>query len=291
MHDAINRRFEEMASLAAPSGAEGPLRDHLRREFEALGAEVEVDGVGNLLARKGGGGQLLLFGLDEPTFIATGGGPGGKGAGAPAHGPKAEALAGRLVAAGDRQAILRLEKDELTFDPLGEPIDVGCAAVFGAPRRAIGGALVGPDAGRRACIAAALEVLGQIGDFTAVGLSRSAFSQQGGAALLLQQRRPLGVALEVLDEDDGIEIGSGPVLLARGGGYAAPPRLHGLRRDGACVAVRPEFRPLAARLQPAGVDGLAIGLVARYRGGDLERIAHQDAQALAVLLREVLAAS
>ncbi|MDA8346138.1 MAG: hypothetical protein M0Z66_11715 [Thermaerobacter sp.] len=291
MQDAIRRTFEAMADLSAPSGAEGPLRDWLRHELESKGAATEVDAVGNLLAHKGDGGQLLLLGLDEPTFIATGGGPGGKGAGASGTDLKNDALAGRLVRAQRQEALLRIEKDELTFDPLDEAFAVGQSAVFAAERRVVHDALIGPDSGRRACIAAALAAVADLRDMTLVGLSRSAFSPQGGASLLLRARRPQGVALDVLDEDDGNEIGCGPVLLARAKGYAAPPKMRSLRRDGVTVAVRPEFRTLAARLLPAGVEGLAVGLLARYRGGDQERIAYQDANGLADLLREVLAAS
>lgn len=86
-----------------------------------------------------------------------------------------------------------------------------------------------------------------------------------------------------------MEIGCGPLLVAEG--YSVPPFVDALRRDGAALTVRSDARPLAARLQPAGIEGIGLGLAARYRGGDQERIAYQDAKAAGLLLREALASS
>jgi hypothetical protein len=289
MDEAVRRRFGEISDPAAPAGREGPLRDLLAQALTAAGAQAEVDAVGNLIARKGHGGQLVLVGLDEPSFIATGGGPGGRGLAATGTALKPDALNGRLIKAGDRLAVLRAQKEELTLDPLQEPWEAGEAGVFAAPRFAAGDALVGPDAAHRALLAALLEASAALSDLTVIGLSRSGFSQQGGAALLLAERRQRGVALEVVDEDDGSEIGNGPLLLL--GGYAAPPRVQQLRREGVPCAVRAAARPLAGRLQSAGIEGIGLALAARYHGSDQERIAYQDAVAMAGLLREVLASS
>ena len=62
-----------------------------------MGADVATDAVGNLFARRGDGGSLLLLALDEPTFAATGAGPEGLGAVALGTALAAQELDGRAV--------------------------------------------------------------------------------------------------------------------------------------------------------------------------------------------------
>ena len=284
--------FAAMAPLGSAAGGEGPLRDWLASHLMEQGADVSTDALGNLLARAGGGGPLVLCALDEPTFFATGTGHEGRGVVASGTALGLEVLSGRRVrSAGGHEALLQARAGELLLDPLSGLPEVGEAFTFAQERRAVEGALVGPDAGRRSLICAVLAALKWRVDFTLLGLARAGFSPQGGQDLLLRSGCSRGVALDLLEEEDEHKVGCGPVLLARSSRYVAPERMRGLFGTGRQTAVRPELRSLAARLQPAGIEGLGICLPVRYLGGDQERIAYQDVEGLRELLKEALAPS
>lgn len=48
--DRVVKLLEELSNAPAPSGYEGPVRDILRREFQAAGLEVSNDGMGSIIA-------------------------------------------------------------------------------------------------------------------------------------------------------------------------------------------------------------------------------------------------
>jgi endoglucanase len=47
--DRVAKLLEELSNAPAPSGYEGPVRDILRREFQAAGLEVSTDGMGSII--------------------------------------------------------------------------------------------------------------------------------------------------------------------------------------------------------------------------------------------------
>jgi endoglucanase len=47
--DRVAKLLEELSNAPAPSGYEGPVRDILRREFQAAGLEVSNDGMGSII--------------------------------------------------------------------------------------------------------------------------------------------------------------------------------------------------------------------------------------------------
>src|SRR4051794_4627262 len=47
--DRVVKLLEELSNAPAPSGFEGPVRDILRREFQAAGLEVSNDGMGSVI--------------------------------------------------------------------------------------------------------------------------------------------------------------------------------------------------------------------------------------------------
>src|SRR3954451_5130050 len=47
--DQIMKLLQELSNAPAPSGFEGPVRDILRREFQAAGLEVSNDGMGSII--------------------------------------------------------------------------------------------------------------------------------------------------------------------------------------------------------------------------------------------------
>lgn len=276
--------------LPAPCGDEGALRAALSARLDALGAVVDRDSVGNLMARRGNGGSLLLLALDEPTFVATGAGPDGMAVAALGVQLSARELDGRAVVSprGDR-ALLRAGAHGLLLDPLGDPPEPGQAYIYSTARRIMDGHLVGPGAGARALQALALAALERLADFTLVALARTGIAARGGQELLFRARRPLGVALDAVVEEDGSEIGAGPLEFARASGYARPASLAPCA--GTRVLVRTDQPVLASLLQPAGVLARSLALAVRYRGGDQERLAIQDAVRLADLLQSVLSSS
>ena len=160
---------------------------------------------------------------------------------------------------------------------------------FGAPRRIVGDAAVGPGIGRRLLQAAALAACWQLADVTLVALARTGISPRGGQELLLRSGCTMGVALEVAVEEDESEIGQGPLEIVRAMGFARAASLG--PSAGARPAVRTDQPVLASLLLPAGVAARSFALAARYRGSDLERLAIQDAVRLAELLQSALSPS
>jgi putative aminopeptidase FrvX len=74
MHQAeMLALLEELLRCHAPSGDEGEIDTVIRREFEATGAQVWADGVGNLYARLAGDGPKVLIAAhkDEIGMIVT----------------------------------------------------------------------------------------------------------------------------------------------------------------------------------------------------------------------------
>ena len=57
LHDFLRR----LVSTPSLSGHEGEVAEIVVREMEALGYEVAVDEMGNVIGRRGGGGRLILF--------------------------------------------------------------------------------------------------------------------------------------------------------------------------------------------------------------------------------------
>lgn len=276
--------------LPAPAGEEGPLRGALAEHLRGMGAEVEIDPVGNLCARRGDGGKLLLLALDEPTFAATGAGPDGLAAAALGTSLTPQELEGRAVQGlRGEEASLRVGAPGLLLDPLGEAPEPGQLFIYQAKRRIVGDYLVGPGVGGRALQAAALLSLNELQDFTLIGLARTGIAARGGQELLFRARRPLGVALDAVVEEDGSEVGAGPLEIARAAGYARPASL--ASSAGARALVRTDLPVLASLLQPAGISGRSLGLSVRYRGSDQERLAIQDAVRLVGLLQSVLSPS
>ncbi len=255
-----------------------------------MGAQVALDAVGNLTAVRGEGGVLLLCALDEPTFVATGAGPGGLGAAALGSPLPPQELDGRIVRdLAGAEAQLRAGARGLLLDPFGEPPEPGRLYVYGASRRIVGDSLVGPGAGVRALQAAAIAALEGVEQFTLVALARTGVAARGGLELLHGVRRPQGVALEAILEEDGSEIGLGPLEIARAAGYARPASF--AWDAGTRSTVCADLPVLASLLQPAGVVARALALAVRYRGSDQERLSIQDAVRLADVLRSALSPS
>ncbi len=246
--------------------------------------------MGNLSARRGDGGSLVLLALDEPTFAATGAGPGGLGAAALGTALTPQDLDGRAVQGRHgEEAVLRAGAHGLLLDPLGGEPEPGALFTYRAQRRAVGDYLVGPGVGKRTLQAAALAALAGIESFTLVALARTGIASRGGQELLFRVRRPLGVALDAVLEEDGSEMGAGPLEIARAAGFARPASL--APSVPARSLVRAQEPVLASLLQPAGVMARSLALAVRYRGGDQERLHIQDAVRLAELLQSALSPS
>jgi putative aminopeptidase FrvX len=61
--DRVERLLEELSNAPAPSGFEGPVRDILKREFQAAGLEISYDGLGSIIGTLRGpvsGPRILL---------------------------------------------------------------------------------------------------------------------------------------------------------------------------------------------------------------------------------------
>jgi hypothetical protein len=274
----------------APSGDEGPLRAILTAHLEAMGAEVEVDPVGNLSARRGEGGSVVVLALDEPTFAATGAGPDGRGVAALGTALPSQELDGHVVRSRQGgKAVLRAGERGLLLDPLVGTLEPGTVFTYAAQRRVAGAHLVGPGIGTRALQAAALAALAELPEFTLVALARTGIAGRGGQELLFRLRRPVGVALDAVLEEDGSEMGAGPLEFARAAGYARPASLAGL--SGVRCLVRAQESVLASLLLPAGILSRSLALAVRYRGGDQERLHIQDAVRLVELLQSALSPS
>ncbi len=288
--DRFTALLADLLPPRAPSGDEGPLRAILAAHLEAMGAEVEVDPVGNLGARRGEGGSLVLLALDEPTFAATGAGPDGRGAAALGTALPPQDLDGHVVQSREGgKAVLRAGERGLLLDPLVGSPEPGTVFTYSAQRQAVGEHLVGPGIGTRTLQAATLAALAGLPDFTLVALARTGIAARGGQEFLFRLRRPVGVALDAVLEEDGSEMGAGPLEFARAAGYARPAPLAGL--SGVRCLVRAQEPVLASLLLPAGILGRSLALAVRYRGGDRERLHIQDAVRLVELLQSALSPS
>jgi len=71
--DSTNELLRELTEAFGPTGAEGPVRNILRRELTPLAAQIEQDGMGNLIATLPGSAdrpRILLDGhMDEVGFL------------------------------------------------------------------------------------------------------------------------------------------------------------------------------------------------------------------------------
>ncbi|MFO7625512.1 MAG: M42 family metallopeptidase [Anaerolineales bacterium] len=65
--------IKKLVETAAPSGYEAPVRELIRAEIEPYADEIRVDPMGNLIARKGQGGQKIMLSahMDEIGVMVT----------------------------------------------------------------------------------------------------------------------------------------------------------------------------------------------------------------------------
>lgn len=94
--------IEKLAEIPGPCGYETRVRAAVRAEVEAYADAVHIDGLGNLIVRKGerrtaGKRILLLAHMDEPGFIVSHIRRDGAARFAPLGGPRPEYLAGSRV--------------------------------------------------------------------------------------------------------------------------------------------------------------------------------------------------
>jgi tetrahedral aminopeptidase len=250
--------IKKLVETAAPSGYEAPVRELIRAEIEPYADEIRVDPMGNLIARKGQGGQKIMLSahmdeigvmvthIDENgfiRFISLGG-------------------VNPLTCIGTRVRFLNGQAGVIHMERLEEPgrvppleklfIDVGAtskeqvllrvgdAGVFEAPFLDLGDRLVSKAMDDRIAVAVLVETmrkLSQAGSASPHEL-HFVFSVQeevglrGATTAAYGVDPELGLAVDVTRTGDTprsikmeVALGKGPAIKVRDSGMLADPRV------------------------------------------------------------------
>jgi tetrahedral aminopeptidase len=250
--------IKKLVETASPSGYEAPVRELIRAEIEPYADEIRVDPMGNLIARKGQGGQKIMLSahmdeigvmvthIDENgfiRFISLGG-------------------VSPLTCIGTRVRFLNGQAGVIHLERLDEPgkvpaleklfIDVGAtskeqvslrvgnAGVFEAPFLDLGDRLVSKAMDDRIAVAVLVETLRKISEDTLASPHELYFvfsvqeevGLRGATTAAFGVDPDLGLAVDVTRTGDTprsikmeVGLGKGPAIKVRDSGMLADPRV------------------------------------------------------------------
>ena len=250
--------IKKLVETASPSGYEAPVRELIRAEIEPYADEIRVDPMGNLIARKGQGGQKIMLSahmdeigvmvthIDENgfiRFISLGG-------------------VSPLTCIGTRVRFLNGQAGVIHLERLDEPgkvpaleklfIDVGAtskeqvslrvgnAGVFEAPFLDLGDRLVSKAMDDRIAVAVLIETLRKISEDTPASPHELYFvfsvqeevGLRGATTAAFGVDPDLGLAVDVTRTGDTprsikmeVGLGKGPAIKVRDSGMLADPRV------------------------------------------------------------------
>jgi tetrahedral aminopeptidase len=250
--------IKNLVETASPSGYEAPVRELIREKIEPYADDIRVDPMGNLIARKGQGGQKIMLSahmdeigvmvthIDENgfiRFISLGG-------------------VSPLTCIGTRVRFLNGQAGVIHLERLDEPgkvpsleklfIDVGAtskeqvslrvgdAAVFEAPFLDLGDRLVAKAMDDRIAVAVLIETMRKLSEETPTSPNELYFvfsvqeevGLRGATTAAFGVDPDLGLAVDVTRTGDTprsikmeVGLGKGPAIKVRDSGMLADPRV------------------------------------------------------------------
>ena len=248
---------QKLVETFSPSGYEAQIRAVVRAEIEPFADEIQVDALGNLIARKGqlkpGGSRIMLSAhIDEIGVIATHIDENGFVRFTIIGGVRPHTcLGGRVRFINGVQGVIGAERlDDLykvpTFEQLyidvgrdsrdGHPVRVGDVAGFDRPFADLGKRMVAKSMDDRIGAVVLIEAMRQIKDtpheLFFVFSVQEEVGVRGATTAAFGVDPDLGLAVDVTGTGDTpkarkmeVSLGNGPAIKVRDGGMLADPRV------------------------------------------------------------------
>lgn len=318
--------IKSLVESIGPSGYEGATRDLVRAEINGLADEIRVDPLGNLIARKGSGGQRIMLAahMDEIGVIATHIDENGFVRFTTIGGVRPHTcLGGRVRFLNGSQGVIggeRLEEGGKvhTFDQLfidvGAvsretcPVKVGDMAVFDRPFLDLGDRLVSKTMDDRIACAILIEALRQIkntpNELYFVFTTQEEVGTRGAGTAAFGIDPEIGISVDVTGTGDtprgtrmAVALGKGPAIKVRDGGMLSDPRLVQAMVETAEAAGIPyQLEVLEAgttdaramQVSRAGMPAGCVSIPCRYIHSPSEMVDYNDVQNAVRLLVALL---
>lgn len=322
----MKKLIEKLITTSGPPGYESQIREVVRAEIENLVDEVNVDALGNLIAKKGSGGQKIMLAghMDEIGVIATHIDENGfvrfsnLGGVFPRYVPggRVRFLDGTLGVVGtervtDAYKVPPLNKMFIDVGATSKkdcPIKVGDVAVFERPFSVLGNRLVSKAMDDRIAVAVMIETLRQLKktphELYFVFTVQEEVGVRGATTAAFGIDPDLGLAVDVTATGDtpkgvkmDVALGKGPAVKIKDAGSLADPRVVEWMVKTAKKAKIPyqmeilEFGGTDARaiqLTRAGVPAGCLSIPCRYVHSPSEMVDIGDVENAVKLLVELL---
>lgn len=306
--------IQKLVETTGPSGYEAEIRAVVRAEVAPLADEVRVDALGNLIARKGQGGQKIMLSahIDEIGVIVTHIEENGflrfTGIGGvyPLHcvGGRVRFLNGQIGViyserTEDRSRVPGLDQmyiDVGATSPKDSPVRVGDVAAFDRSFVDLGDKLVSKAMDDRISAAVLIETLRQLKstpyEVYFVFSTQEEVGLRGATTAAYGIDPDLAVAVDVTGSGDtpkgykmAVALGKGPAVKVRDGGMLADPRIVAWMSQTAEKAGIPyqlevlEFGTTDARaiqITRAGVPAGCLSIPCRYIHSPSEMVDYRD---------------
>lgn len=249
--------IQKLVEITAPAGYEAPVRAVIRSEIESYADEIQVDALGNLIARKGAGGAagktvMVAAHMDEIGIIASHIDENGyirftNLGGVMPHtcvGGRVRFLNGTSGVIGmerpvDPAKLPRLEEmfvDVGAADRASCPVKVGDVAAFERPFLDLGKRLVAKAMDDRIGVAVLIEALRQLKETPHrvyfVFSTQEEVGLRGATTAAYRLDPDLGIAVDVTRTGDTpkgvsmeVKLGKGPAIKVRDSGMLSDPLL------------------------------------------------------------------
>lgn len=318
--------IQKLVETTGPSGYEAEIRAVVRAEVAPLADEVRVDALGNLIARKGQGGQKIMLSahIDEIGVIVTHIEENGflrfTGIGGvyPLHcvGGRVRFLNGQIGViyserTEDRSRVPGLDQmyiDVGATSPKDSPVRVGDVAAFDRSFVDLGDKLVSKAMDDRISAAVLIETLRQLKstpyEVYFVFSTQEEVGLRGATTAAYGIDPDLAVAVDVTGSGDtpkgykmAVALGKGPAVKVRDGGMLADPRIVAWMSQTAEKAGIPyqlevlEFGTTDARaiqITRAGVPAGCLSIPCRYIHSPSEMVDYRDVKNGVQLLVKML---
>lgn len=318
--------IQKLVETTSPSGYEAAIRAVVRAEVEPLADEVRVDALGNLIVRKGSGGQKIMLSahMDEIGVIVTHIEESGylrfTGIGGvhPMH-----CVGGRVRFINGQMGVIYVERtedrskipglDQMYIDVGASsrkdcPVRVGDVAAFDRSFIDLGDKLVSKAMDDRISVAVLIETLRQLKstphEVYFVFSTQEEVGTRGATTAAYGIDPDLAVAVDVTGSGDtpkgykmAVALGKGPAVKVRDGGMLSDPRIVAWMTRTAEKAHLPyqlevlEFGTTDARaiqITRAGVPAGCLSIPCRYIHSPSEMVDFRDVQNGVRLLVEML---
>ncbi|GAB4490282.1 MAG: M42 family metallopeptidase [Anaerolineales bacterium] len=308
--------LQKLTETFSPSGYEAAIREVIRAEIEPLADEVHVDALGNLIARKGKGGQKIMVAahMDEIGLIASHIDENGFVRFTTIGGVYPQMLMGARVRfySGQPGIIYTEPLDKPTDTPAIEkmfidvgaksradcPIKIGQVAAFERPFLDLGDRLVAKSMDDRIGCLVAIEALRALretaNEVYFVFTTQEEVGTRGAETSAFGIDPHLGFSLDVTGWGDtpgrkhfDIALGKGPAIKIKDGGMLSDPRIIQWMVSAAEKHSIPYQREVllggttdarAMQLVRAGVPVGCISIPCRYVHSPSEMVDYNDVQ-------------